>query len=316
MNDHDPHDPLLEQLNELANLRPADQAAARALERARLALDHASVPFPPTQRRRLMTPRNVAAIAASLLILSVAVHWLRPFEPAQSLAFEDVQKAVEQTKSVQYVQTRVDRDKQGRKGPGEEHKVKILGRHRMREEVSKTDNGDPLPEGVVSAAVADPYVSVFDAKAGKDIMLFPERRTYSIADEILGLDPDTLELVKSRVTPMPQVDFYARLREIPADAAKLPAKRIGDVTVEGFQVIETIQRTRSGHTETWTRTVWVDTATKLPVRIEISMRSTNPMMADSDWVTKDIVFDAPLDEALFSTEPPAGYTDSAKSAGK
>lgn len=262
-----------------------------------------------------MTLRNVAAIAASLLVLAVAVHWLRPFEPAQGLAFEDVQKAVEQTKSVQYVQTRADRDKQGRKLPGEERKVKILGRHRIREEVRKTDNGDPLPEGVVSTAVAEPYISILDAKAGKDIMLSPAKLTYSVTDEILGLDPDTGALVKSRVTPTPQADFYTRLREVPASAAKLPTKQIGDIKAEGFQVVENIKRPKSGHTDTWTRTFWIDPATKLPILIETSHRSTNPMAADSDFVIRDLIFDAPLDEALFSTEPPFGYTNS-NAAGK
>jgi hypothetical protein len=32
-------------------------------------------------------------------------------------------------------------------------------------------------------------------------------------------------------------------------------------------------------------------------------------MASSEWTQSDIVFDAPLDEALFSTDPPKGYKD-------
>ena len=31
-------------------------------------------------------------------------------------------------------------------------------------------------------------------------------------------------------------------------------------------------------------------------------------MGPSDWVLTDFVFDEELDESLFSTEPPAGYT--------
>jgi hypothetical protein len=316
MNAHDPHNPLLEQLNELADLRPHDQATARALERVRAALGNASVPFSTPQRRRIMTLRNVAAIAASLLILAVAVHWLRPFQPAQSLAFEDVQKAVEQTKSVQYVQTRVDRDKQGRKGPEETDKVMVLGRYRIRTESRMTAPGDPLPEGQSWSTMDEPSIVIQNAETGAILSLLPESKRYVIPQVFMSIDPDTGEFNEEKPRPTPEADFYTRLREVPANAAKLPTKQIGDVAAEGFQVVETIERPRSGHTETWTRTFWVNPATKLPIRIETSSRSTNPMMADSDWVTKDIIFDAPLDEALFSTEPPAGYTAAAKAAGK
>ena len=145
MNEHEPPDPLLRQLDQLARLEPNRTAADRALERARAALDNLPVSFPAPKRRTFMTLRNVAAIAASLLILAVAVHWLRPLEPAQSLAFEDVQKAVEQTKSVQYVQMRVDRDREGRKGPERTQNVMVLGRYRTRRETRTTAPGDPLP---------------------------------------------------------------------------------------------------------------------------------------------------------------------------
>jgi hypothetical protein len=263
-----------------------------------------------------MTLRNVAAIAASLLILAVAVHWLRPFEPAQSLAFEDVQKAVEQTKSVQYLETRVDRNKDGLKGPETMDKVMVLGRYRIRTESKMTAPGDPLPKGAEWSTSDEPSIMIQNAETGAILSLMPERKRFVVPQIFMSLDPDTGELHKEEPRPAPEADFYTRLREVPANAAKLPAKQIGDLKADGFQVVEKIQHPKSGHTDTWTRTFWVDPAAKLPIRIETSYRSTNPTAADSDWVTKDIIFDAPLDEALFSTDPPEGYTDAAKAAGK
>jgi hypothetical protein len=314
MNEHEPPDPLLRQLDQLADLQPSRQAADRALERARAALNDASLPLPVQKRRTLMTLRNVAAIAASLLFLAVAVHWLRPFEPAQSLAFEDVQKAVEQTKSVQYVQTGVARDKDGRKGPEMTEKVMVLGRYRIRRESKMTAPGDPLPEGVSSTESSEPTIMIQNAETGAFLDLLPERKTYFVPELFVSLDPDTGKFSEEKPRAVPEADFYRQIRDVPKNATRIADRQVGDVTAQGFQTVE--KKDRNQGTDTWTRTYWVDPSTKLPIRIEVEMRSTHPFMADTDAVIKDIVFDAPLDESLFSTEPPPGYTNSAKAAGK
>jgi hypothetical protein len=48
------------------------------------------------------------------------------------------------------------------------------------------------------------------------------------------------------------------------------------------------------------------------MRVEIAIRSTAPTMGETDGVLKDILFDEPLDEALFSTDPPPGYKRAAE----
>ena len=64
-------------------------------------------------------------------------------------------------------------------------------------------------------------------------------------------------------------------------------------------------------TETLKRIYWVDTATKLPVRIDCSVTNNNPAAAAQklvEWMKYDFVFDAELDPKLFSTEAPEGFT--------
>ena len=110
----------------------------------------------------------------------------------------------------------------------------------------------------------------------------------------------------SNGSSMPEVNFYRKIREVPAEKAKkLPERTIAGQVAAGFQIVE--RNERPAGTDTWTGTYWIDPRTKLPLRIEFSRRSTDPTMADSESILTDFVFDAPLDEALFSTNPPAGY---------
>jgi hypothetical protein len=310
MNQRDKDKELLRDLHALARLQPDAEATARAIERARAAVA-ANISQPSSKernvRRNIMSLRNLGAVAAVLLAIALLSHWWAPSKETGGFAFGQVQEQVEQTKTVQYVQTHRSRTKQNKAGPVETRKVMILGSHRMREEV-KTTAGDPLPKGEVWTTGLADYIMVQNMATGKMIDLYPSEKGYSIPQEILGIDPDTNELKRQKIVPIPKVDFYNQIRGFPADKAKrLPDRTIGGRVATGFQLVETAAGPRGRRTST--RTYWVDRETKLPVRIEASHRSTDPMMVDSDWVYSDFVFDAPLDEALFSTDPPAGYKD-------
>lgn len=254
-----------------------------------------------------MSLRNLGALAAVLLAIALFSHWWAPSKETGGFAFGQVQEKVEKAKTIQYVQTRTNRHKPNIKGPGEIRRVKILGSHRMREEV-KTTAGDPLPEEQVWTVGHSAYVMIQNMATGKMIDLYPSEKGYSIPHEILGIDPNTDEVKKQKIVPMPKVDFYNQIRGFPVDKAKkLPDRIIDGRTAAGFQIVETAERPRGRATST--RTYWIDRETKLPVRIEASFRSEDPMMGDSEWVFSEFVFDAPLDEALFSTDPPEGYKD-------
>jgi outer membrane lipoprotein-sorting protein len=116
-----------------------------------------------------------------------------------------------------------------------------------------------------------------------------------------------MKVSESKVAPAPEVDFYARMRDVPTESAEeLPAREIEGTKVLGFRTVEKHERPRG--VDTWTRTYWVDAETKLPLQIETTVESTDPRHGQSRWIQSDIVFDEPLDESLFSTDPPEGYT--------
>jgi outer membrane lipoprotein-sorting protein len=100
-------------------------------------------------------------------------------------------------------------------------------------------------------------------------------------------------------------DIFELILHVPTDKAKqLPAKKIGDKDVVGFQVEQ--QETHKDITTNWRHTWWVDPKTKLPVQLEIL--NNNPHVKD-EKIISDIAFDAPLDSSLFSIEMPADYID-------
>jgi outer membrane lipoprotein-sorting protein len=308
-NDRAPERSLRRDLRDLSRLQPEATDTARAIQRARAAIGNATS-YPPAARKRIMTLRNVGAIAAALLAMALFKYWTTP-ELETGFAFGAVQKEVEKTKSVQYVQKRKD-SVDGRVRPEETRKVMIRGPHQMREEVETTSAGDPPPEGQIRlGAGPDKYTMVRNVKTGKTITLYPDKKTYSVPKLILGIDRDSGEIKESKIEPAPHLDFYQRIREFPSDSAtKLPDRKINGRTAIGFQTVDKKKR-RTGD-DTWTRTYWIDPETKLPVRIEVvNVSVQGKSTVTSEFVKSDIIFDAPLDEALFSTDPPEGYKDSA-----
>jgi hypothetical protein len=55
----------------------------------------------------------------------------------------------------------------------------------------------------------------------------------------------------------------------------------------------------------WSSVVWIDSKSELPVRVETQTRFNADGM--KTLVFRDFVFDAPLEESLFSMTPPEGY---------
>jgi outer membrane lipoprotein-sorting protein len=145
-----------------------------------------------------------------------------------------------------------------------------------------------------------------DWTIGKLVTLNPADKTFSEAKFFASIQDDG-KIEKTPIAAAPEVDFYKQMREFSAkDAERLPQRDIDSKSVVGFRTIEVIKRPTG--TDTWTRTYWVDPVTNLPVQIEVTAESTDPHRGQSKWVQSDIVFDAPLDELLFSTDPPEGYT--------
>jgi outer membrane lipoprotein-sorting protein len=294
-------------LKELAGVDPDAAATDRALDRARSAL-----PNPPqlSLRAQIMRPRNLGAIAAGIALI-ILISQLLPASGGGNFAFGQVQEQVSKTKSVQYTETRTDRMKDSKAEVETQSKVAISGPAIERRDVTTEEKN--VPEGTLSlSGSSGHYISIRDAVTGKMISLFPEKKGYVRPREKMSVQDDG-SIKTETIKATPKVDFYARIQEIPADPVKrLPEQIVDGKTVVGFVYEE--NRNSQGGEDKFTRRIWVDPKTKLPLRIEVAFRSTNPTMVDSDWVMKDFVFDAPLDQKLFSFDPPAGYIDLAKVA--
>jgi len=226
-------------------------------------------------------------------------------DPSTAFAFDEEQAKVNQTRAVSYVETRLADEK-------------------------PVENNDPRVTKVVSDAenprrhfVLDRYldrtevldangqiqsVSIYNAKTGKKVGLVPKEKRFISFDSQVTMDIDGGKVTEAKIVPDLAADFYTAIREVPAEATKrLPAKTLGDRKVIGFYWEQKIAKKEG--VDTWKRTYWIDTKTKLPVRVEISHRSTDSRVGPSDWVQSDFAFGEKFDESLFSTDPPKGYTD-------
>lgn len=300
---------LFQSLDELARIQPDADATRRVIEETRQAVTDIHESWYTVYGRKLMSRRNIAAALVALAAIAVLSHWLLPTGSTAAFGFAEVQEQVKKARSVQYTETRVDRTKDGRSPPKSTKRVLILGSHLQREEVSVT-GGDELPQGHTWGVRLGKYVNITDAKRGRVVVLYPKEKEFTVIRGTLWADDDG-DVKESDIRPFPEVDYYERIRQIPAETAKkLPERTIDGKDAIGFVIHEVVERKRG--TDSWTRTYWVDPRTKLPLRVEVSSRSTNPMMGESDWVQSDFVFDAPLDESLFSTVPPPGFTDASE----
>ncbi len=125
--------------------------------------------------------------------------------------------------------------------------------------------------------------TVFDGTRGRMLTLDPARKS-AIVFEMAN----------------PKEDFVTKtvesLRNLPGKDAKPAGKeRIGDVEAEGYRVVQ----------DGLPVLAWVDPKTRLPLRIDVVARIGDKEVKAT---LTDFRLDPPLDDALFRTEPPAGYS--------
>ncbi len=249
-----------------------------------------------------------SAIAASILFLVIASNVLL----APSVAFAQVKAVVEASQSVQYIESQIQSPpnpkakNQAQKNAEESiespvesiareleddgnfpRHVKILGRFKKRTEVDR--NGHLT-------------VEICDMEKGQVVKLDPKAKVAKYFKRQLLINEVSGKINETDIKPNVSADLYSTMRSVPDDAKRLPEGK----AIDGVQAIGFRTESITG-SDTWTRTIWVDPVTKLPVQIESQYRSTNPMHESADWILSDFKFDAPLDEALFSTETPEGY---------
>jgi len=131
---------------------------------------------------------------------------------------------------------------------------------------------------------ADGSYTVIDTARRKMLMVQPARKTATLTR--LGNKPqDVPTMGESIITWL--------------KTAETTGKPVGEKTIDGV-------RTRGFEAAfgATTMTLWGDPKTKLPVQIEATIGAPSEPI---QMVMRDFAFNTPLDDALFSTDVPAGY---------
>ncbi len=222
----------------------------------------------PTPNRKLRMITRFGALAAAVAATLALGWWL--FSPsAGNLAFADVQVKVKQTKTVTVLYT-LDPGK----GPAVVIKAIFLADGRARLE-------DPTGGGG--------YTTI-DPKRERSLTVDPAAKQAT--------------LIRGYHHPGP-TDIYRTMREIRNDEVqRFPPENVDGRTAEVF--LAKLKGTDDFHPVPDEYKVYVDAATKLPFRLEGSLPGQNG--EPGTRVRFELEFDQPLEEKLFSTEPPPGYT--------
>lgn len=129
-------------------------------------------------------------------------------------------------------------------------------------------------------------VTIIDTSVGKQLILNPANKTALLLE------------AKPAVAPSGQaggVGLIGRLRQLTeGDAKPVGEKAIGNIQARGYQV------TNLGTP----MTIWIDPASRLPIRFESSDRVQGK---EIHLTATDFKIDPEIDDALFRTDPPAGY---------
>jgi len=142
--------------------------------------------------------------------------------------------------------------------------------------------------GFLRIATADGYITVAQAVGHKmkGLSIVPVAKNF-VRFELDNMPDDPAK------DPFANIEV---LRALPAQAdEELGRKEVEGRMLDGFRV-------REGDTVT---TVWIDPASRQPVRVEIEVPSAPGM----NTIMTDFRLDTPLEDSLFSLEPPEGYVE-------
>lgn len=141
-----------------------------------------------------------------------------------------------------------------------------------------------LAPGHMRTETAGQVSTIIDVSAGKELVLEPAQKTAMLLD-IKGLSS----------TPAEE-DMTEQFRDLGnGQGEPIEDRTIGGVTAKGFRVSFGAR----------TVDVWADPATKEPILVEMPLELGGKTVQVE---LRDIEFDLPLSEDLFSTAPPSGYT--------
>jgi hypothetical protein len=139
-------------------------------------------------------------------------------------------------------------------------------------------------------------VLIMDNASGQALFLNPSRKTATI----LPFNDELKPFIQWESASMLKREIDA---QVGSGVTTLPQKRIGDHMADGVRF-----KISAGGSMYEIRTVWRDSTTKIPVELESELHGYLKSGTTWDLDFDQIMFDAPVDDALVSPALPPGYT--------
>jgi hypothetical protein len=247
-----------------------------------------------------MRPTFRYAAAASVAAVALAAFLLAG-NAAPALA--DVVKAAEEHRLVRYKIVQTTEDKAG----GATATSILTAYADLRAPRFRTEGGGPALNG----AVMSRSVSVSDGRKGRGLHTITE----TVVPEKLKDVPQAIKDAVERMG-LPRKEATLTRADSPGGAIlenlKALEQHAGVVASRDRRDGKALLKYRLEEGKT-TTTLWVDAATKLPVRLEQEILDHTPTISRNHWVFSDFEWDPALKgvasaDELFDLTPPKGYT--------
>ena len=294
----------------------------------------------PAPQRRANWP-IVGSIALTCLAASIVLLVNLIGSSSSSQAFAQVKERIERVRTVEFIERRFETLPDGVEGgqfpPGvkprdlarkrvakleqalatasAEEKAEIESKLSLiRQMLKETKAGESLPtigrvrikgktmrrkDGIFPFETE----SIRNAETGESVDFNRQQKSVSRFTKHIIFDQKTGKRSESAVSFDPAVDFFQAFRNVPSEAQNIGTKQFSGRLAIGYRTSSEIV---SG---TITRTYWIDKQTTLPVKIVNTFISSQ----DENYATRleqtEFKFDAPIDEAIFGTATPEGYTE-------
>jgi outer membrane lipoprotein-sorting protein len=278
---------------------PADSAEAAIVERVMSAVTSGKSGQPivrtraemihPTLLTRSLTKWRwimrspVSRVAAAVIfILAITGVALLFHGFGTTYVFADFVKPILEAKTAKF---KITVEMKGQ--PTTTGKVMVLDATRTRQEMEMTipDMSQPGKSNKSKG------ITITDFCRGTNLVLDPAAKKAMVIT--------LANLTKEQVE---QQDMFAMFRSLLTDARDRPdvnREPLGEKDVDGHRVVGFRVSTKAMVTS-----VWGDPKTGLPVRVEMTVA----LYPDVKSIMSDFEFNVPMDESLFSIEPPLGYT--------
>ncbi len=203
-----------------------------------------------------------------LVAIGAFFAWLAP--GSQSLAFADMAKAFSGVRTARFTMTARIKD-----GPTQHSKGLFMApaRERIETKMNQTTS----------------MIMVFDMEKKQSVSLIPNHKVAMVYD--LENAPENAE---SPATFDKLRKQFQRAQQGEENTESLGERTIDGRTTVGFRIVD-------GRIET---KIWADPKTELPVRVETTIGGEQK----THLVMENFEYDVELDESLFDTTPPEGYT--------